>query len=104
MRRDWQGVGMQARAVLLAALLLMAAPLALAQDYPTKPVRLILPFSAGGPTDIISRLFAQKLSESLGHQFVADNRGGAGGIIACELAARAIPDGHTLLMGAIGAL
>jgi tripartite-type tricarboxylate transporter receptor subunit TctC len=86
------------------ALLFAAAPAGMAQEYPAKPVRLILPYAAGGPTDIVSRLFAQKLGEALGQQFVADNRGGAGGIIACELAARAIPDGYTLLMGAVGVL
>jgi len=84
--------------------LFAAAPAGMAQEYPAKPVRLILPYAAGGPTDIVSRLFAQKLGEALGQQFVADNRGGAGGIIACELAARAIPDGYTLLMGAVGVL
>ncbi len=90
---------------LIALLLIVAAPVSgSAQGYPSKPVRLILPFSAGGPTDIVSRLYAQKLSEALGQQFVADNRGGAGGIIACEMAARAVPDGYTLLMGAIGVL
>ena len=85
-------------------ILTLAFLTAAAADYPSRPVRLILPFSAGGPSDIISRLFAQKLGESMGQQFIADNRGGAGGIIACETAARASPDGYTLLMGAIGVL
>ena len=92
-----------------AALILLAAACGFvaahaADNYPSRPVRLILPFPAGGPSDIISRLFAQKMSGSMGQQFVADNRGGAGGIIACESAARAAPDGYTLLMGAIGVL
>jgi tripartite-type tricarboxylate transporter receptor subunit TctC len=85
-------------------MLVFALSAGAADDYPNRPVRLILPFAAGGPSDIVSRLFAQKLSEALGQQFVVDNRGGAGGVIACELAARAVPDGYTLLMGAIGAL
>jgi len=75
-----------------------------AQEYPVRPVRLILPYPAGGPSDIVGRVFGQKLGEALGQQFVPDNRAGAGGIIGCEIAARAAPDGYTLLMGAVGVL
>lgn len=65
--------------------------------YPTKPIRLIAAQPAGGNTDVVARLYSQQLSERLGRQVVVDNRGGAGGIIATELVARAEPDGYTLL-------
>ena len=67
--------------------------------YPNRPVRLIAPFSPGGGVDIVARLISQKLGEKWGQQFVVDNRTGATGIIGTELAARATPDGYTLLMG-----
>jgi tripartite-type tricarboxylate transporter receptor subunit TctC len=72
------------------------------QAYPTKPVRLIVPFPAGGGTDIFARLIGRKLGENMGQQFIADNRAGASGIIGCEVVARAAPDGYTLLMGTTG--
>ena len=73
---------------------------AFAQDkYPSKPIRLIVAFPAGGSTDIIARLAGQRLGEKLGQQVVIDNRGGAGGTIGTEIAARATPDGYTLTMG-----
>jgi len=68
------------------------------QAYPVKPVRMIIPFAPGGNTDIIGRVFAPKFSEALGQQVIIDNRGGAGSTIGTELAARAVPDGYTLLM------
>src|SRR4051812_20497875 len=68
-------------------------------NYPSKPVRLIVAFPAGGSTDIIARLVGQRLSERLGQQVIIDNRGGAGGTIGTEIAARANPDGYTLTMG-----
>ena len=78
-----------------------AAVPALAQDaaanYPSKPVRWIVPFTPGASNDITARLFAQKMSELTGQQFVIDNRGGAGGSIGAQMAAEAAPDGHTLL-------
>ena len=81
--------------------LLLPAPAARAQDsatsYPTKSVRLVLTFPAGGGVDVIARTLSQKLSESLGQQFVVDNRPGAGGIVAADLVAKSAPDGYTLL-------
>ena len=68
------------------------------QTYPTKPVRLILPFPPGGPSDILGRALSQKLSEQLGQQVIADNRPGAGGNLGLELTAKAPPDGYTLVL------
>src|SRR5262249_55817196 len=69
-----------------------------AQSYPVKPVRIIVPFPPGGATDIVTRLVAQKLNEAWGQQIIVDNRGGAGGNIGGEVAAKSPPDGYTLLM------
>jgi tripartite-type tricarboxylate transporter receptor subunit TctC len=85
------------RAVLGLALALLAAA-AMAQPYPSRPVRLIIPFPPGGSNDIVGRMIAAQLSERLGAQVVADNRGGAGGLIGTEAAANAPRDGHTLLL------
>ena len=81
------------------SMLLMQCAMAGAQVYPGKPVRLIVAFPPGGSTDIIARIVGQKLGERLGQQVVIDNRGGAGGTIGTEIAARANPDGYTLTMG-----
>jgi tripartite-type tricarboxylate transporter receptor subunit TctC len=80
--------------------LIVSAPVAAsaADSYPSKPVRLIIPFPPGGSNDIVGRLIAVKLSESLGKQVVVDNRGGAGGVIGSEMAAKSDPDGYTLLI------
>jgi tripartite-type tricarboxylate transporter receptor subunit TctC len=77
---------------------------AAAQDYPSKPIRMIVPFPPGGPNDILGRVVAQKLTEQMGQQVVADNRAGAGGIIGTELAARSAPDGYTLLLSGTASL
>jgi tripartite-type tricarboxylate transporter receptor subunit TctC len=71
---------------------------AIGQNYPAKPVRLILPFPPGGPTDLVGRLLAQKLGEQLGQQVAADNRPGASGNIGLELAAKSPPDGYTIVL------
>jgi tripartite-type tricarboxylate transporter receptor subunit TctC len=75
-----------------------------AQTYPTKPVRLIIPFTAGGGTDLVARLIAQRLTEVFGQTFIPDNRAGAAGTIGAELVSKAAPDGYTLLMGSPGPL
>jgi tripartite-type tricarboxylate transporter receptor subunit TctC len=67
-----------------------------AQSWPTRPVRMIIAFPPGGPTDLVSRVLAQRLSEQLGQQVIVDNKPGAGGNLAAELAARATPDGYTI--------
>ena len=72
--------------------------------YPTKPIRLIVPLTAGGPTDILARIIAGPLAEPLGQQVIVDNRPGAGGNIGAEIAAKSPPDGYTLFMGTSGPL
>ncbi|HEY6720356.1 MAG TPA: tripartite tricarboxylate transporter substrate binding protein [Burkholderiales bacterium] len=85
------------KACALAALAISAS--AQAQGYPAKPIRMIVAYPPGGGTDIVGRMVAQKLSEALGYSVVVENRGGASGNIGTELAARAAPDGYTILMG-----
>ncbi|OGA48795.1 MAG: hypothetical protein A3G24_19715 [Betaproteobacteria bacterium RIFCSPLOWO2_12_FULL_62_13] len=78
-------------------LLVAIASAAFAQSYPTKPIRMIIPFSAGGATDVVIRIVVAKLPDALGEQVVIDNRTGAGGLIGTEIAAKSNPDGYTLL-------
>ena len=89
-------------AVLAGLLCLVGAGSARAQDYPNKPVRLVVPFSPAGTTDVLARLVGERLSASLGQQFVVDNRPGAAGNIGTAQVAKAEPDGYTLLMGTVG--
>lgn len=88
----------------IALLLLAAAGPALAQQYPAKPIRMIIGFPPGGGTDIIGRIVAQRMSEGMKQQILPDNRGGASGQIAAELAANAPPDGYTVMMAHIAAM
>jgi tripartite-type tricarboxylate transporter receptor subunit TctC len=92
------------RRAALAALLPALAAGAHAQDYPAKPLRVIVAFPPGGTSDIVGRLVAQKLTEAFGQQAIVDNRPGAGGAIGNEVAAKAPPDGYTLVIGHIGTL
>jgi tripartite-type tricarboxylate transporter receptor subunit TctC len=73
-----------------------------AQDYPTKPVTMIIPFAAGGPTDVLGRVMAQRMSELLGQQVVVENVGGAGGMTGSKRVADAAPDGYTVVLGTVG--
>jgi tripartite-type tricarboxylate transporter receptor subunit TctC len=89
---------------LAAAVALCAASAALAESYPSRPVRMIVAFPAGGGTDIVARVIGQKLTEGWGQQVIVDNRAGAAGVIGTELAAAAPPDGYTLFLGTLGNL
>ncbi|MFO1310444.1 MAG: tripartite tricarboxylate transporter substrate binding protein [Burkholderiales bacterium] len=93
MTRTWRA--------LCASIVMGIAAITSAQDYPAKPIRLVVPQPAGGPTDIVARLVAQKLSERLGQQVVVDNRPGAGSNIGTELVAKAPKDGYTLVVATV---
>jgi len=75
---------------------------ALAQNYPTKPMTMVIPFAAGGPTDVLGRIVAQRMSEVLGQQVVVENVGGAGGMTGSKRVADAAPDGYTFVLGTVG--
>ena len=93
------------RRIALAALAFAAAlPTAFAADWPARPITLIVPFPAGGSTDAVARLIAQRLSEKLGQQVVVDNKAGAGGNLGTDLVAKAAPDGHTIALSTSGPL
>lgn len=93
------------RRILGAALALAAAlPAAFAADWPAKPITLVVPFPAGGSTDAVARLIAQRLGDKLGQQVVVDNKAGAGGNLGTDLVAKAAPDGHTIALSTSGPL
>jgi tripartite-type tricarboxylate transporter receptor subunit TctC len=87
-----------------SALGIAAAPPARAQAYPTRPIRIIVPFSPGGPADVMARVAGQRMSTILGQQLFVENRGGAGGTLGARVAAQAEPDGYTLMLGTTSTL
>ena len=84
------------------AVLASIAPTAMPQQYPVKPIRLIQPFAPGGPSDLVGRVVAQKMTEAWGQSVVVESKAGANGVVACEFVARSAPDGYTLLIGTSG--
>ena len=91
-------------AVLTGLSVLLSPTLAAAQDFPTKPIRLIVPFPPGGPNDIIARVIGQRMSELAKQPVVIDNRGGQGGVLGTDAVAKAVPDGYTIAISSAGAL
>ncbi len=91
-------------ALLLATAAVMGAAPALAQPFPSKPIKLIVPYPAGGNTDIVARIYSQKLAERLGQPVVIDNRGGAAGALGMAVAAKSPNDGYTLVVGDLGTM
>src|SRR5229473_1468684 len=97
------GANMLARVfAVVVGLSLTIAGGSLAQSYPAKPVTMIIPFAAGGPTDVLGRIMAQRMSEVLGQQVVVENVGGAGGMTGSKRVADAPPDGYSLVLGTVG--
>lgn len=90
------------RRVALALLAVAAAGPAFGQAYPTKPISLIVPFAAGGPTDVMARIVGERMGKELGQQFIIDNVTGAAGSIAMGKLARSAPDGYTIGIGHLG--
>ena len=86
------------------ALALTTAAMAAAADYPARPVRLVVPLPPGGATDVLARIIGQKMTEDWGQQIVVDNRPGASGLLGAAIVAHANPDGHTILMTALGGI
>src|SRR4030081_2291327 len=98
-------VFMRILATLLTGLTVLLWPaLASAQDFPSKPIRLIVPFPAGGPNDIIARVIGQRMSELIKQPVLIDNRGGQGGVLGTNAVAKAAPDGYTIAITRAGAL
>lgn len=92
------------RLTLLAAIWIALAGSALAQNYPTRPIRMVIAFPAGGPTDFVGRLIADKMKERLGQSVVIENKAGANGAIGADFVAKSEPDGHTLFLTTVGAV
>ena len=101
-RREWKMK--KVNLIVLLAAALAAAPLALAQTYPAKPIRLVVPFPPGGASDLTARTLAQEMGESMGQSIVVDNKPGANGAIGIDLVAKAPPDGYTILLTDRGSL
>src|SRR6266700_3014740 len=95
---------MTTRRKLLLAILLLFPTLASAQNFPAKPIKLIVPFPAGGPNDIIARVIGQRMSELSGQPVLIDNRGGQGGVLGTDAVAKSAPDGYTIAISSAGAL
>src|SRR5437763_12978123 len=95
---------MKTRHTLLLAILLLLPTLASAQNFPAKPIKLIVPFPAGGPNDIIARVIGQRMSELSGQPVLIDNRAGQGGVLGTDAVAKAPPDGYTIAISSAGAL
>ena len=96
--------GRRALVALVAASILAIAGPAGAQDYPTRPITLVVPYAAGGGNDVMARIVAEKMSKTLGQNIVVENRAGAGGSVATRAVAKAAPDGYTLVLGGTGSL
>ncbi len=88
--------------LLIASICFFAIHSAFAQNYPNKPIKLIVPFPPGGPTDIVARPLAQMLGEGLKQSVVVENKGGAGGSVAADFVAKSAPDGYTIMVGTVG--
>jgi len=97
-------VSVRCAVVLVVAVLLTSANASLAQSYPDKPIRIVVTFPAGGPTDAVARPISQSLSSTWGQPVIIDNRGGAGGIVGTEIVAHSAPDGYNLLIGTAGGM
>jgi len=82
--------------------LFLSAPLAAHEQFPSRPIRIIVPFTAGGPSDLVARLLAPKMTATLGQPVIIDNRPGAGGVTGVDVAAKAAPDGYTIVLGSAG--
>jgi len=89
---------------LAATLVVISTPAQSADSYPSKPLRMVITFPAGGPTDVVVRLISQRLTDEWGYPVIIDNRGGAGGILGTEIVARATPDAYTFLVGTAGGM
>jgi tripartite-type tricarboxylate transporter receptor subunit TctC len=95
-------MGIRFRTAWLASALLVAASLASAQGWPSRPVRIVVPFTAGGTTDILARALAPELAKAFGQNFIVENKPGAGGNVGADIVAKSAPDGYTLVMGTVG--
>src|SRR5262249_24935907 len=104
-QRNRPGNGMISRRTFVASVAPAAAtPRALAQTSPPRPIRIIVPFAPGGPSDVMARVAAHRMSAILGQQLFVENRGGAGGTLGARAAAQAEPDGYTLMLGTTSTL